>query len=622
MSEVGIDVNQEYQKLTPIEHILKRSGMYLGSCENITSDCYVVDQDKMVKETITYNPALLKMFDEIISNSVDVHLKSNGLNKIWVEFSELTGEITIKDNGGIPVEMHQEGVYVPELIFCHLHAGSNFNDDDRQGAGMNGLGAKLTNIFSKQFSVETNDKVNSFSQVCYNNLSSMSTARVYSNVQKTGGTTISFIPDYDRLGCTLDLDNIKRLSKRVYDVAGCNPGISVYLNNQLIKLNSFEAYVKMYTQDKDLVIDQIDAWTVCISPSDDDSFEHISFVNGIDTFNGGTHVNYVCENIIYKVRDYILKKHKIEIKPNNIKQQMRAFIKCKINAPTFPSQTKEFLSTQPGNYGYPWSPSAKFMDALLKSEVVQHVLDWAEGEQRKAELAELKKINQNIQKQNYLKKILKFDDATSKDRSKADLFLTEGDSAAKPILSARKSETQGVFPLKGKMLNVRDVKIKKIIDNEEIHNLCAITGFQLGQDYDRSKLRFNRVFITADADLDGYHITGLFLNFINEFWPDAIKDGLIWRLRTPIMTAVKGKTKVEFLTEGEYVEWTKTNNPASWSIHYQKGLGGWSTKDFERFLHDEKYYQCFTADDVKDFASLDLAFDKKKADERKQWLAQ
>lgn len=483
MSEVGIDVNQEYQKLTPIEHILKRSGMYLGSCENITSDCYVVSQDKMVKETITYNPALLKMFDEIISNSVDVHLKSNGLNKIWVEFSELTGEIIVKDNGGIPVEMHQEGVYVPELIFCHLHAGSNFNDDDRQGAGMNGLGAKLTNIFSKQFSVETNDKVNSFSQVCYNNLSTMSTARVYPNSQKTGGTTISFIPDYDRLGCTLDLDNIKRLSKRVYDVAGCNPGISVYLNNQLIKLNSFEAYVKMYTQDKDLVIDQTDAWTVCISPSDDDSFEHISFVNGIDTFNGGTHVNYVCENIIYKVRDHILKKHKIEIKPNNIKQQMRAFIKCKINAPTFPSQTKEFLSTQPGNYGYPWSPSQKFLDALLKSEVVQHVLDWAEGEQRKAELAELKKINQNIQKQNYLKKILKFDDATSKDRSKADLFLTEGDSAAKPILSARKSETQGVFPLKGKMLNVRDVKIKKIIENEEIHNLCAITGFQLGQDY-------------------------------------------------------------------------------------------------------------------------------------------
>lgn len=111
------------------------------------------------------------------------------------------------------------------------------------------------------------------------------------------------------------------------------------------------------------------------------------------------------------------------------------------------------------------------------------------------------------------------------------------------------------------------------------------------------------------------------MNFINEFWPDAIKDGLIWRLRTPIMTAVKGKTKVEFLTESEYAEWTKTNNPASWAIHYQKGLGGWSTKDFERFLHDEKYYQQFTADDVKDFASLDLAFDKKKADERKQWLA-
>lgn len=623
--ESGKDIGSEYQKLSPIDHILKRNGMYIGSIDNIQSDTYVFDEatGTMVKREITYNPGLLKLLDEVISNSVDVHLKSKGVDTIKVNVSRLTGEISVEDNGGIPVVIHpSEKIYVPELIFGHLHAGSNFEDDERHGAGMNGLGAKLANVFSTAFSVYTNDKTSTFIQGYSNNMKTMSVADVKQDKRARGQTIITFTPDYQRLGCVLDEGNILRIQKRVYDVAGCNPDIKVYWNDTLIKIKNFDEYCRMYLDPQiDLVVDQTDSWHVCVAPSDNDTFEHTSFVNGVDTFNGGTHINYVVENIIYKVRDFILKKYKLEIKPNNIKQQMRLFIKCKINAPTFPSQTKDYLSTQPSNYGFPWSPSEKFMTKLLSSGVVQNVLDWAEGEQRKADLAELKKINAAMSKTNYLKKILKFDDATTKNRSQACLFLTEGDSASRPILSARNSQTQGVFPLKGKMLNVRDVKISKIITNEEIHNLCAIIGLQLGKEANVADLRFGKICITPDADIDGLHVTGLFLNFINEFWPNLIKEGLIYRLLTPIVVVSKGKQEIEFLTEKEYLAWVDQNDTRGWKFMYQKGLGGWSTKEFERFLHDEKYHQKFTADDVRDIQGLDLAFDKKRANDRKVWLS-
>lgn len=609
-----------YKKLDPRSHVLLRHGMYIGSIDNVTTECYVEQDNKMVKRELTYNPGLLKMFDEIISNSVDAHIKHKTVTAIHVNVFPLTGEIQVEDDGGIPVLQHPEyKMYVPEMIFGHLHAGSNFNDDDRSGAGMNGLGAKLTNIFSTQFNITTNDTKNTFTQSFKDNMGVIGDPEVVKDPRSKGMTKITFAPDYQRLGCELNDDNIERIRKRVWDVAGCNPGIKVFWQGTQIKLKSFEDYVRMYADD--IVVDHNSNWCVAVAPSTDDSFEHVSFVNGVDTFSGGTHINYVVENIIYKVRDHILKKHKIEIKPNNIKQQMRLFIKCTINAPTFPSQSKDQLSTPPSQYGVGWSPSAKFMTTLLSSSVVQSVLDWAEGEQRKAELAELRKLQDKAQKTNYLKNIVKFDDATTKDRKVARLFLTEGDSAAKPIISARDSTTQGVFPLRGKMLNVRDVPLKRIIDNEEIHHVCAIIGLHIGKPADIEKIRFGGgIVITADADDDGLHITGLFLNFVHEFWPELITSGLIYRLRTPIVVASKGKTTLEFLNSTDYDQWVASTNTSGWKIMYQKGLGGWTTADFKRFLHDQKYYQQFTADDVQDFKSLDLVFDKKRANDRKQWL--
>jgi DNA topoisomerase-2 len=363
------------------------------------------------------------------------------------------------------------------MIFGELRTGSNFNDDDRTTAGVNGLGSKLTSIFSTEFKVETADGKNRFVQSFRNNTRDRGTAVIQPS--KDNGTTITFIPDYSRLDCELDEPNIKKIERRVYDVAGCNPGINVFLYGKKIDIKSFKDYVELFTEE--YVFDETDDYSIALSARDDSQFKHVSFVNGIDTYNGGTHIDYVMWGIVNKLRELIKKKHKIDVKPNTIRQQMFLIMKCRVNAPAFNSQTKEFMCSEARDFGTSYTPNDKFIKKLFESPVVEKVLDWVNAEKRKEELAELRKLNKQTQNNNFLKRITKFDDATGKDRSKCILVLTEGDSAATTILSARDPETIGVFPLRGKFINVRDIEVKKLASNEEFQNIMAIMGLKIGK---------------------------------------------------------------------------------------------------------------------------------------------
>lgn len=605
-----------FKRLSEIEHVLARSGMYLGNTTNTEADCWVVEKDKMVQKKVTYNPGLLKMFDEILSNSVDEHIRSGSVKNILVNTYQMTDEISVSDDGGIPVKKHPEyDIYIPEMIFSEFRTGSNFSDDERSTAGLNGLGSKLTSVFSKYFKVDTCDGSKQFVQVFEDNLSKKNDPYITKSTYK--GTTITFLPDYQRLGCTLDEGNIAKIKKRVYDVAGCNPSIKVFYNGQQIKIKSFGSYVSMYAEE--YVEDKQDKWHVALAASND-QFSHVSFVNGVDTFNGGTHVDYVANQICAKIREFIKKKHKIDVKPNIIKQQMFLFISCTINAPMFSSQTKECLTTEVRNYGSSYSPSDKFIKAVCESEVIQKVLDWVEAEKRKEELAELRKMNKQTQTTNFLKRIIKFDDASSKDRKKCTLMLTEGDSAAKPISAARGQDGLiGVYPLKGKMMNVRDVSIKDIAKSEEIQNIMAIIGLKLGEPVKSvDDLRFGKICIASDFDPDGQHIAGLFFNFINEFWPELFTLGVIYRLRTPLFVVqYKGK-EYEFFDKESFYSWTK--DKTNIKSRYFKGLGTFETKQFKRFLSEDGYMVNITVNGQEDIDALNIAFDKRKANERKEWL--
>lgn len=612
------DISKNYVQLSETEHILQRAGIYIGSIVNKTCNMYVLDNNKFKEKEVTFNPALLKLFDEIVSNSVDEHIRSGSVTKIKVNIDRLTGTISVYDDGGIPVVKHTEyKKWIPELIFGELRTGSNFDDSERQTAGLNGLGSKLVSVFSTKFIVETCDGKNKFIQCYTDNLSNKTLPNV--SPCSDNGTEITFTPDYERLKTELDEDNYNQLIRRCYDIAGCNPKIKVYVNDELIKLSSFKQYAEMFVKSDSIVSNEQNEWSISIAPSYDDTFKQISFVNGINTYEGGTHVDYIVNQVTNSVRDYIKKKHKIDVKPNNIKQQMFIFVKCSVNAPVFNSQTKETLVSDAKTFDKEYKLANAFLTKIVSSKVVENVIAWAEGEQRKQELAELKKINNQAQKKNAIKKIAKFDDATSKDRSITMCTFTEGDSACKPILSARNPKTTGVFPLKGKLLNVRDVSVKKIAANDEIQNILTILGLKLGHPVDYNELRFSKIVCCADMDPDGFHIFGLFLNLFNEFWPELLEKGYLYRLQTPLIVAYNKKQYHEFFSESEYEKWASNKQLSKYTIKYQKGLGGWETKDFKRFLSDDKYLVKMSyTEECKQM--LDVAFDKSKADERKDWL--
>lgn len=612
-------IEQKYIKLSDIDHVLKRSGMYLGNINPHTEEEWVFDETlkKMVKKSITYSPAFIKMFDEIISNSVDESKRNPKLDEIKVEITD-DGWISIWDNGGIPVQIHSEhNMYVPEMIFSELKAGSNFDDDiDQTVAGQNGVGSTLTNIFSKEFIVTTADGKNRFKQTFKNNLSERSTPQIKESTEHY--TRIQYFPDYDRLKCSLDADTKLKLQKRVIDIAGTNPNLKIKFNNETIKIKTFEDYVQLYTPDYEY--DENENWRVGIAQSKD-GFENISFVNSTAT-KAGTHIDYVSNQVVNEIRTFLEKKHKVKIYPSEIKKHFFLFIDCKIVNPRYDSQTKEKLISEVKDYKTEYKASQKFINKMLKSPIIGSILSWLEAMELQKELEKQKKLNKDAGSN--LKKIVKLSDAASKERDKCILFLCEGDSAKNFIMGGRDPETMAAFPLKGKPVNVYDVEFKELLENDEFRNIVSIVGLQLGKKVETvADIRYGKIVIAADSDLDGNHVSALLINMLYKFWPELFKLGIIARFMTAIVKVVYQKQTIKFYTTREFDEWKKDKDPKSYKSFYYKGLGTSTDEEVEEyFAHLDENLVDITSDSVaKDSEMLGLAFDETRPDDRKKWLA-
>jgi DNA topoisomerase-2 len=625
-------IEQRFKLLTPVEHVLKRPGRYLGSVKPHTAECWVVADnngtDKMVKSTVTWNPGLLKMFDEVISNAVDHSKRPQGkhLDTIKVEIDRATGELSVHDNGGIPVEMHGEHkIYVPTLIFGHLLSGENFDDEsDTVVTGQNGEGASLTNIFSTMFSVETCDGKKKFKQVWNNNMQA-SNPRIIEIDSDKGFTKISFIPDYARLETSLDDGNYTKIVKRVYDIAGCNPQLKIFLNGKRIQIKSFRDYVAMFT-DK-FEYDQNDNWQIAVSASED-GFAHISYVNTTETVQGGSHVYYVWYQIAEKLRAYIKKKHKIDVKPTEIQQHMRVFINATIVRPRYDSQTKENLITEVKEYKTSWEASDKFIQQIIKSDIIQSVLDWAAAKQKTIDAKELRELNKDVNKLNP-RNIIKLQDANlaGKEPERCILFLTEGDSAAKAGKSTGDRNTMGFLALRGVPLNVANAEIAKVKANTEFFNIMAAMGLKIGETvkYPR-QLRYSMIGIMTDADHDGAgHITGLLINNLHRFWPELFTLGIVHRFVTPAVKVwVSGQKKpVSYYEEADFKAWVEKNPNAKFKFKYYKGLATSQSDEFKEYLDNiEDHLIKITIEQPEDSSVIDLVFGKggNHADRRKEWL--
>lgn len=633
-------IEQTFTKLTQLEHVLLRPDTYVGSVERVQQQTWVWDDttSRIQKEDITYSPGLYKIFDEILVNAADHKQRDPSMDAIKVEIDTENQLISVWNNGaGIPVEFHhKESVYVPELIFGNLLTSSNYDDNEKKiVGGRNGFGAKLANIFSTEFVVETADSVRGkrYKQIFRNNMGDKEEPVIKSNPKGESFTKITFSPDLERFGMTcLDNDIVSLLKKRVHDIAGINSSLKVYLNGTKIPIRTFKDYVALYTPQENpspVMHERFnDRWEVAITASDG-QLSQVSFVNSIWTVKGGTHVTHVADQMVAKIADHIAKKNKgIKVKPFQIKNHLSLFINCLVENPSFDSQTKETLTTKPVKFGSKWTFSDDLAKKVMKSGIVENILAFARFKQSK----ELAKTDGG--KKARVLGIPKLDDANkagSREASKCTLILTEGDSAkalAISGLSVIGRDYYGVFPLRGKLLNVREAKHRQIMDNAEINNLKKILGLQHNKAYDVDtikSLRYGHVLIMADQDHDGSHIKGLVINFFDHFWPSLLQvPGFLQEFITPIVKCIKGKNDKVFFTMPEYKRWITSSEAEGigWKAKYYKGLGTSTAAEAKNYFSNlPRHLHEFQYSGDGDSDMIELAFSKQRVSDRKQWLS-
>ena len=648
-SELFFNVEEKTDK----QHILDNPDTYIGSVETIDADMWILNEtnDKIIEKNISYVPGLFKLFDEAIVNCRDHVVRmaskvaSNVENSLPVTYIDVAIQddgtiIMINDGNGIDVAQ-KDGVWVPELIFGRLRTSTNYNKEEKKiVGGKNGFGFKLVLIWSTHGSVETVDHIRGlkYTQEFRDNLDTICAPKITKATKAKPYTKVTFRPDYQRLGLSsssdasgLSPDLVALLKKRVYDISAVtDKTLKVKYNSQLIPVKNFEQYISLYIGDKS---DKPRVYELCnerweyaaaLSPSSE--FAQISFVNGIHTSKGGKHVEYILGQITRKLVEFIEKKKKVKVNPNAIKEQLILFIRCDIENPAFDSQTKDYMNTPSSKFGSKCDVSDKFIEKLAKMGVMDAACAITEVKENKA----AKKTDGTKSKS--VRGIPKLTDANwagTEKSGQCTLIFCEGDSAKAGIISGLSSEdrnTIGVYPLKGKLLNVRGETSKKISENKEITEIKKILGLETGRLYNpqtvATSLRYGRVLFMTDQDLDGSHIKGLCINLFESEWPSLTQiPGFIGFMNTPILKASKGQQMLVFYNDGEYEEWKAENQSTlkGWKIKYYKGLGTSTGKEFKEYFEQKKIvgFQHTGDSSVK---AIDMVFNKKRADDRKEWL--
>ena len=648
----GKRISEQYQKLTQLEHILKRPDTYIGSVERTEKQMWVYNttSDSMEFREVSYVPGLYKIFDEVLVNAADNKHNDKNMNEIRVTVDRGNGEISVWNNGrGIPIEIHpKEKIYVPEMIFGHLLTSSNYDDDQQKvTGGRNGYGAKLCNIYSTKFILETADskQKKKYKQIWTHNMCKMSQADITAN-KSDDFTKVTFYPDFAKFGMTgMDDDFEALVKRRVYDLAGTCKGVSVKLNGSRLPVRNFKRYMEMYTKaikkergdeaandTSDIICESPDPrWEIGFTVSDG-SFQQVSFVNSIATTSGGTHVNYIADQICNKLAEVVKKKNKggAVLKTNQIRNHIFIFVNCLIVNPAFTGQTKEQLTTKTSQFGSKCNITEDFLKKIAKTDVVTNILHFAS---QKADQI-LKKSDGNKRSRMSNPKLTDANRAGTKDGHLCTLILTEGDSAKGLAMAGRSvvgPDLFGVFPLRGKLLNVRDATVDQISKNAEIQNIKTFLGLQHKKVYTDTKgLRYGHIMIMTDQDHDGSHIKGLLINFLQVQFPSLLKiPKFLVEFITPIIKVWKGNPKKPsqsraFFTMPEYQAWKEAHNiERGWDHKYFKGLGTSDTEDAQRYFNDlDRHHKEFSTMKDEEEQLIDLAFSKKKADERKEWLRQ
>ena len=644
---------RKYQKHTHHQHILELPDTYVGSTQTNeeTRWVYDVSSTKMVWRKLNFNPGLYKIFDEILVNARDEYVRSittaemTPIKHLGISITS-NGEgdtiISVENDGdGITIEEDKETkVMIPELIFGHLLTSSNYDkSEEKIVGGKNGYGAKAVNILSKLFTIDIKTPASGkqYSQSWYDNMFKVEKASIKKYAGLKGCVKVTFIPDSARFKGAFSVkgiidDMIAVFHTRVVELAALvGKDVKVTWNGATIASNTFEKFIKLFLRDGMTGFAyeecgprwEVGAILARHLYSDEEELpedKHISFVNGINTKKGGKHVETVTRKVLTDFCD-VAKTKKVDIKPGQLKNSVVLFINSTIVNPSFDSQSKEFLTTSATAFGSRPDYSGKLTQNLVKLGLLEEAKYLLAAKN----LRDAKKTDGK--KHSVIRGMTKLEDAlwagTAKSKE-CTLILTEGDSAATSAISGLKEvgrEKWGVFPLRGKLLNVRDITIQKFNANEELTAIKKILGLEQGKTYKSvTELRYGRVMVMADQDHDGSHIKGLLMNLFHAEWPGLMRDGFLCTLLTPILKAFKGKSAISFYSMPEFNKWkAETATMSGWKIKYYKGLGTSTpaeAREWFQNLHEIKYEW-----DDKTDESINLAFNKKQADDRKRWLS-
>lgn len=647
-------LSKKYQKLEHRDHVLHRSDTYVGKKSLHENELYVFEDDMIVKRDVQYVPALYKIFDEGLVNMRDhvermrVSAYKQGLleknlkidddtitletvyrpvKKISVSVDHINNVITMTNDGnGLEIVQHPvHQIYIPELIFFQLLSGSNFDDkQERTWGGKNGYGAKLISIFSTECTIETVDGVRKkkYVQTCRDNMRIVDPP-VITTCKLAPYTKFSFKPDLSLFGITglNSYDHLALFQKRVYDIAACtSQTVHVSYNEKTLPIRDFGKYVELYPGPKRIAIKPNECWEVYVGLSQGGKFEHVSFVNGVNTNDGGKHVDHVTTILVNKLVDAIVKTKKQlkDVKPAMIKNLLAVFINSTIVNPDFNNQMKEALTTTSKDFstkmlGKPFKLEEDDIKPLLAPKM--GLIDALIATLLEKDQKNFDKIGGRIGRNRDLKAIPAKYAGTAK-WSDCILILTEGDSArtmAVSGLEACDSEMQnhiGIMPLKGKLINVKTSSLDKVLKNEEFERLLTNMGLKPGDRECKGKLNYGHIAVLTDADHDGYHIKGLLFNMFHKFWPSLLKrPGFFLSVRTPIIGFTHKKTgEKQFLyTYLDWEDWKAANGHVlqDYKYKYYKGLGSHPPLE-SREIFQKLQYIDYTWDNDLSYQWLDL----------------
>lgn len=602
----------EFKVLSERDHIRKRPAMYIGA----VSPTEVSGIINFQYQTKTIVPGLIKIIEEVYQNSIDEFIRTDGkfANELSVEIDEVGLDgwfVTITDNGrGIPVKEY-DGVYQAELAWTRARAGTNFGDDnERTTIGMNGVGSFATNCFSTEFIGKSGDGKNT---VTVHSVNGGETTTTTVKKSKYQGTSVTFYPDLSQFGIIeISEDHLVWIEDSLTNLMLCYPGLNIRFNKKKLQIKNTTQLAKSFHENAIHFKSDNDCATVVIAPTgDDEEFRHMSYINGINIKNGGSHIDYIVSSITQELIPAIKRKWKIDVLPNQIKQHLivAAWVHSFPN-PKFDSQSKERLTNTNGEVkSFIEFDAKKVATKLINTEdiikpMIEAILHKKELADKRAAAAAMKKVRK--------KKIAGHLQATDANPLNRTLFIAEGLSALSALITVRNPKAHGGYALRGKVLNTHDMKHVDILNNKELAELTSILGLDLSNK-STDDIEYGKISILTDMDVDGISIACLLLQYFSR-WPKLFEEGRITRLESPLFIArKKGQETQYFYTFDEYE--ANRNKLKGYEIDYIKGLGSLTNEDYKYAIDNPRE----TVIKLDTLDKLNMAFGN-DSNARKEWI--